>query len=106
MKLSTAQKWLRMLAWLHRNFPAQYAISVRSKPMKKFHGYTEYTGAWFHVKINRKQSHDLRIDALIHEWAHCLSWFGAEQTEEHSAEWGLAYARIYRAFIKWNYGRK
>lgn len=89
--------------WLRRNFPVQCTVSVRSIPMKKLHGFTEYEKR-FYVKINRKQSYKLRIDTLIHEWAHCLTWFGAETDEDHSSEWGLAYARIYRTFIEWNYG--
>lgn len=106
MSLTIAQKWLRTIAWLRRNFPAQHAICVRSVPMKKDQGYTEYVTAWFHIKINRKQSYELRIDALIHEWAHCLTWFGAETDEDHSSEWGIAYAKIYRTHDEWNYGRE
>lgn len=108
VKLTTAQRWLRTIAWLRRNFSAQRPILVRSIILKKEHGYTEYDTMWkfFRIKIHRKQSFELRIDTLIHEWAHCLTWFGAEETTEHSAEWGLAYARIYRTFEEWNYGRK
>ena len=112
MNLTTAQKWRRTLAWLHRNFPTQHNIHVQSKLIKKNQGYTEYIcdgshkdGEWFSIKIDRKQCFLLRIDTLIHEWAHCLSWSGAETSEDHSAEWGIAYAKIYRTFIEWNWGR-
>lgn len=106
VKLTTAQKWLRAIAWLRRNFPAQCPVYVKSKFLKKEHGYTECIGGWFRIKINRKESYELRIDTLIHEWAHCLTWYGAEETAEHGAEWGIAYARIYRTFEEWNYGRE
>lgn len=108
MSLTTAQQWIRTIAWLRRNFPAQKPIRIHSKPLKKVCGYTEYDTVWkfFHIKIHRKQSFELRIDTLIHEWAHCLTWFGAEETVEHSAEWGIAYAKVIRTFEEWNYGRE
>ena len=105
MKLTATQKWLRTIAWLRRNFLVQRTVSVRSASIKKFHGYVEYDGE-FKIRISCKQSLNLRLDALIHEWAHVLTWFGAEETTEHSAEWGIAYAKIYRTFIVWNYGRE
>ena len=108
MSLTTAQKWLRTIAWLRRNFPAQHLVCVRSRSLKEDQGETELIGlpTWFHIRINRKQSYLSRIDTLIHEWAHCLTWFGAETHEDHSSEWGIAYAKIYRTFIEWNYGQE
>jgi hypothetical protein len=103
--MTAAQKWRKLLAWLRRNFPADYAVTVRTTPLKKHHGYTEYNGK-FQVKINRKQCLALRVETLIHEWAHVLTWFGAEtHLDDHNSEWGLAYARIYRTFLEWNYGK-
>lgn len=106
MSLTTAQKWLRTIAWLRRNFPAGHVIYVQSKSLKKDQGETELKGICFYIRIHRKQSFLSRIDSLLHEWAHCLTWFGAETDEDHSAEWGIAYAKIYRTFIEWNYGRE
>ena len=104
--MNTAQKWQKTLAWLRRNFPPPYPVIVRSIPIRKFHGDTAYEDSgWFRMRINRKKSFNLRIDTIIHEWAHVLTWFGAEVHEDHSAEWGMAYARIYRTFIEWNYGK-
>lgn len=106
MKLTTKQKWIKTIAWLRRNFPVEYSVSVKSIILKKECGYTEFGAeGGFSVNINRKQSLALRIDTLIHEWAHVLSWFSAEALlEDHSGEWGLAYAKIYRTFVEWNYG--
>ena len=56
MSLTTAQKWLRTIAWLRRNFPARKPVRIRSVPIKKFHGYTEYDNEAptreFEIKIN------------------------------------------------------
>ena len=104
--MTTTQKWRMLIAWLRRNFTTEHTVTVRSKPMKKNHGWTEYIGMWFYIKINRKQCFDLRVETLIHEWAHALTWFGAEtHLDDHSAEWGITYARIYRTFIEWNWGK-
>ncbi len=105
MALTTKQKWLRTIAWLRRNFPAPYNVSVESREIKE-HGYTEFHGGLFIcIKINRRKSYNLKIDTLLHEWAHCLTWLGAEsEIEDHSAEWGIAYAKLYRTFLEWDYG--
>ena len=106
VKLTTAQKWLRTIAWLRRNFPAIHPISVRSVILKKDQGETEFTGKYFWIRVHPKLPFLSRMDALLHEWAHCLTWFGPETDEDHSAEWGIAYARIYRIHVEWNYGRE
>ena len=107
--MTTAQKWLRLIAWLRRNFPTEHISTIKSITIKEY-GYTEFKnsppGYGFCVKINRKQCFALRVETLIHEWAHALTWFGAEtHLDDHSAEWGITYARIYRTFIEWNWGK-
>ena len=107
MKLTTAQKWLRTIAWLRRNFPADSPVCVASAPLKGVHGCTSLKTGYYQIKINKRKSFSLRIDTLIHEWAHCITWLGAEaDIEDHSSEWGLAYAKIYRTHIEWNYGKE
>lgn len=106
MSMTTAQKWRKMIAWLRRNFPLQSHVNVRSIPIKELCGYTQTELGYFSIRVNRNQSFQLRIDTLIHEWAHALTWWGAETDEPHSSEWGLAYAKIYRTFDEWDYGRE
>lgn len=114
--MTTAQKWRKMLAWLRRTFPPLLPIRVRSVPAKRLHKREKWEGCcWlntdvgklgrYEIQVNRQMSTALRLDVLIHEWAHAMTWFGAEHTEAHSAEWGMAYARIYRAFCEWNYSK-
>jgi len=39
---------------------------------------------------------------LMHEWAHVLSWTSEETAlDDHGAEWGVAYSRLYRHFFDW-----
>lgn len=106
VKLTTTQKWLRTIAWLRRNFPAQKPVLVRSVILKRDNGDTDYIKRKFVIRIHPKQSINLRLDSLLHEWAHCLTWFGAETDEDHSSEWGITYAKILRTWLEWNYGRE
>lgn len=104
--MTTAQKWRKLIAWLHRNFPIDYPMTIRSQRLKFFCGLTDYDGIRFKIFVHRKQCFTLRVDTLIHEWAHVLTWFGAEtDNEDHSAEWGIQYAKIYRTFYEWNWGK-
>ncbi len=109
MKLTKEQKWLRTIRWLRRNFPSNLPVRVRSERMVSFKycGDTTYSedANNFKVRIRRSQSHSSKIDTLLHEWSHILTWFGAEsEHEDHSGEWGLIYAKLYRTFLEWDYG--
>ena len=106
MKLITKQKWIKTIAWLRRNVPADSPVCIKSIKIKE-HGYTKPEIGYYQIKINRRKSFDLRIDTLLHEWAHCMTWMGTEaDIEDHGAEWGIAYAKLYRTFLEWNYGRE
>jgi len=103
MSLTQAQKWLRTINWLRREWPARYPVKVRSMPLKGLSGDSSFRARQFRIRINRKKSYSERIDTILHEWAHVLTWFGAGRAEDHSDEWGLWYAKLCRAWDKWNY---
>ena len=106
MKLTNRQKWLRAIMWLKNTFPAQKPVSVKTRKIDPDTlGATEFAGAKLKVEINVDQNFQIKMEVLIHEWAHVISWFGAGHEEEHPDDWGLAYARIYRKFLEWDYGR-
>ncbi len=101
--LNQQRRWLRLLAWLRREFPAQVQVKVRSVVMKDdAETYTYRRRGCIYVDINKNKSYGTMSDAAIHEWAHVLTWFGAEHKEEHPAEWGVCYAKIYNAYDNWN----
>ncbi len=105
MKLTKRQKWFRTIIWLKKTFPAQLPITVCTcKIEKDIFGTTECNEIIFIIKMNTGVSFSIKLETLIHEWAHAISWFGAGHKEEHPDDWGLAYARIYRTFLEWNYG--
>lgn len=107
MKLTTEQKWLRTICWLRRNFPPPKPTYVRSLCMKGqgLCGETEFFRGYFYINVNKAHTYRLKIDTLLHEYAHVLTWFGAESDiEDHGAEWGITYAKLYRTFLEWDYG--
>ena len=107
--MNTDSKWRRLLPWLKRTFPARLPVSVRTVPARvigEFDGDTDLVGKRFIIRINRNRSYALRFDALIHEHAHALTWDNVpEGCDPHVSEWGVAYARIYRTFWAWDFGR-
>lgn len=113
MRLTGRQKWLRAIAWLRREFPTRYPIAIHSVPIKReanerdaCDGDTDFIRGSFIIRINSRKWFNTRMDTILHEWAHAITWFGAGHYEEHPDEWGLAYAKIYRAWDAWDYGRK
>ena len=94
-------KWRKVLNWLRREFPLS-RVRVRQLNMKH-QGECDFLAHRFEISIQKKQCFNLRLDALLHEWAHALTWHGND-VDDHGAEWGLAYARLYRTFLTWNYG--
>ena len=102
MKLTVDSKWRRTLAWLRREFPTAKKVRVRQLDIKD-QGTCDYINHRFEIEV-KKQCYRLRIDTLLHEWAHALTWFGNDG-DAHGSEWGLMYAQLYRNWLTWNYGQ-
>ena len=112
--LTVEKKWQRVIRWLRRNFRVHLPVQVRSVPASRvpkmlgccsLNTDVEPLGR-FEIRVNKQMSFALRCDTLIHEWAHAMTWFGAEYGEDHSDEWALCQGKIYRAFCEWNYDRR
>lgn len=63
-----------------------------------YDGVTYQINDKFHIKISKDLKETQAIDALIHEMAHCLCW---KKEKEHGNLWGIAYSKVYRAYLKW-----
>jgi hypothetical protein len=101
--MTAKQKWLRTLAWLREEFPSPYAVTVRTIKGQKEQGLATRVGRKFDIKV-KAQCLNLKIDTILHEWAHLLTWHGNDE-DDHGEEWSLMYGRIYRQWLTWNYGR-
>lgn len=50
----------------------------------------------FSIYLKKHKAFQPMLDALMHEWAHALSWVDDECGEDHDAAWGIAHATVYR----------
>lgn len=55
--------------------------------------------SYFLIRLKRGMDPDLVLFVLVHEWAHCVGWSSVRQDyiEDHDPEWGVAYARCWKA---------
>lgn len=113
------KQWLRLVIHLKKTFPVGEPVHVRTMPLSC--KYKEAWGtAWFNpeinefeVKISAKILFDVRVHALVHEWAHVITWHKIynrclrrmKMENFHSKEWGIAHAQIYRKMQEFNWGR-
>lgn len=97
---SSLREWSRDL---RRELPPLLPIEVRRAKMRpRDHGDCDVlrrvdgSPYKFRIRINAKLDAEAALHVLAHEWAHALSWSSdSDRIEEHSAEWGLAMARVW-----------
>jgi len=109
MRLTQEQRLRKTIRWLRKTFVPEKpfygaCVYTEQRPLKNLCGDCSNKGGWFLIRINKKSSYQVKLDTLLHEWAHALTWF-EHKYEEHPNVWGEAYARIYRAWLKWDFGR-
>lgn len=79
----------RWIAWAGTAADGSFRIVVRTR---------------FREKGSRRVRQVYRselLEALVHEWAHCLTWTSDESSlEVHGPIWGVAYAACYRTVIE------
>ncbi len=111
MRLPQNQKLRKTIRWLRKEFPTYYLpVQTRQIALKDgcgdcgIHSSFKMQSDFFLIRINKNDTFQVKVDTLLHEWAHTLTWCDTEY-EDHSGKWGEAYARIYRAWLKWDFGR-
>lgn len=89
-----------VIRFLKKTFPAYLKVSVRRLALSEhLDGDCQLKTDKFQIRINRDLQEHEAIETLLHEWAHVIAWDRCP-TDEHCDEWGKAYSRIYRAFLK------
>lgn len=80
--------------------PADRPIYVRrTKVPRDCEGDCNYKQDHYLIRIDRALPEYAAIEILMHEWGHVLSWKKCSK-DEHCNEWGKAYSKVYRAFLK------
>lgn len=94
------ETYRKVISFLKRDLKPEYAVSVRRLRMSEhLDGDCQFKGTFFRIRINRTLPEHEAIETLLHEWAHALAWTRC-QYDQHCDEWGKAYSRVYRAFLR------
>jgi len=110
MKLSKLQRkvWRYKLHQLRKHFSPGVPVEVRSGPLKGIQA--DCAGVMklgrlvkIVIRINTKCVWPVKVDSLMHEWAHAMEWeanWAADgPKKDHGETWGVWYAKIYRHLV-------
>jgi len=91
---------LPLLELVQEKLPPALPIRLRVSRLKGAFGScdirnTNRDGKHFLISICSGISEESAKETLLHEYAHVLAWELSE--DDHGAEWGYQYSRIYRA---------
>jgi len=100
-----------LLRMLRRDCPVTYPVRVQFRNMTK----TQLCGycltllddqdriVRFRIVLDTTLPYLSVVDTLIHEWAHVVDQaeHGLVYDDTHRDSWGLCYAKIWRAYVRW-----
>jgi len=95
------RKWRRLIRFLAAAFPIG-RVEVWRLPLKCHHGTvvplnpSPHRDDGFRIRIRSADTFDVAVDTLLEEWAHAMT------TWDHTASWGMAYAKLRRAWETWS----
>ena len=94
----------QIYGWLTFGYPTPYPTKLRllrGTDPRSDQGYVMLKRRCLVIHIDTKYPLHSCIDTILHEYSHAVAWKHASMdayTSDHSDEWGLAYAKIYRDF--------
>ena len=95
--------WRWTAAWLRRGPLAGLRVSIRrcGVPADRSADCARVRGGYV-IRVSREAAEDAAVLLLLHEAAHVLVWAVEGQEHpgvaQHDGHWGLAVARVWRAF--------
>jgi hypothetical protein len=94
------RKYRQFVLGLKKLCPADRPIRVRRIQRPKAWGYGTCSQGEdaYYISLRASQTYNELVDTLCHEWAHALAW-DDDPLDDHPDEWGIAYARVYRAML-------
>lgn len=93
-------RYRKLTTFLKKNYPQPFPVSVRRVNLgETYDGCCQFKGSYFLVSVNRNLPEHQAIETLLHEYAHVIAWNKCKN-DDHCDEWGKAYSRLYRAFLK------
>lgn len=93
------RRWRKCVEGLNHLLPCPLPVRVERVSRSVGWGFAETikTDKGFLIRVRNDASWAESLDALIHEWAHARRWEGRDKDTDHPDEWGVEYARAYRA---------
>lgn len=106
MRAAKRKSYRRLLQELREACPPIVPVKTRRRILKGMHAYTnlvcdeEGRPSHFWVVLDSRLSWEAVQLALLHEWAHTMSWGVNHPTiADHGVEFGIAYSRVWSAII-------
>lgn len=89
--------------FLISKFRPKYPVHLRICKLKDYHGLYQWDGEnkIHYITLEKRDNLEESITNLIHEFAHLLQKYKNQDEDEHSDEWGINVARIYRKYMEW-----
>ena len=81
----------------------KYPIIIRRRKIAE-DGYCTLTENKFIIQINRNLPYYVAMEVVLHETAHAMAW--NKDKDDHGPNWGRAYSKIYRVFLRVYYDKK
>jgi hypothetical protein len=101
------RSWRSCIEFLEEAHPGRGTLRVvRRQPPIPSHSALYTLGDDVTIFVTPSTPYQFAFDGLLHEWAHWLAddFRGTEHSaiHDHSDLWGIAYATLYRAMLRWN----
>jgi len=102
MKTKFGKEFEEALKYLRENHKPLCGLPIHIKIDSELKDYglaVFYPGKRWIIRIREKQSIDMAVDTLLHEWAHCLQDEREPHNNVHHTDlWGTLFAQIYRGY--------
>ena len=69
----------------------------RKRTGEAFDGDCQLVKGVFQIRVNHKLPEYYAVDIFIHELSHAVAW---SERIDHGPQWGIAYSKIYRMFLR------
>jgi predicted SprT family Zn-dependent metalloprotease len=107
----TTKKLREMMRILRRNCPPDMPVRVVRRPFKTTKvgklkviecGYALSLKSSYRIVLNSSLTPTEQEETLLHEYAHVIAFprQSPSKVMEHDREWGIAYAKVWRAYLK------
>ena len=110
--LTVAQQFRILLRRLRLDFPPEHPVRVRRLNRDMLGADAPYglcglsnqgkpkAERYFVIWVRNSDPWNVQSDTLIHEWAHCLTWYQMADGKDHGDLFARKYGVLYRAYIE------